>query len=542
MGIRLSKKPDAERVTHVHRIWNQAQDEIRDRFGLDAPDLQIKEVVIDGTHRFGAIKNETLYVPDDIPIEGVVASLCLRKAMGSDKICRNCIDDLAMEFARQFLEGDARERWFKVWLEHTQMRYPDSPLSYHPSWTYRFVHRMVGQEGLDEIVREVRDLDRCDIFMGKEDYVIFLKTRLRRFVVPLNSTELKLLDVLLRNPNTAFKDISDDLNMSPQWVSKKIKDLRLRRVLRKHDRVPLSRIGIRSFHVLIGCEDKSRSLVSYLTSSPFLYKSHNMMSGIWDLEASLCVPDNRINVLALEKFVTEMEERGIQAEVLEVDSTGISHCYDHYVPSESGWHIPWEVMRVQLRKIYNDELADVIPRIDERSNRTNLYLDELDMRIFNLAQKGITSISRVRDRLRMAQETVAHRLKRLKNDGLIDNRYSAQNIGLIEKALIMTEDERTGEAMAAWAQRLPQAIISFTREGTLYSQLWLPVGGGYGAMWALDVLPIRVTAGLLSLPAVFNYWIPHRLWDVDNQSWRHSSEALEKWFTSLDEADREVRP
>lgn len=532
---------DAERLTYIRRVWDQAQSEIQDRFGIDAPNLQIEEVAVDGTHRFGAIRDRIFYVPADIPVEGVVSSLCLCKAMDSDKICRDCIDDFAMEFARQFLEGDARERWFKAWLEHTQMRYPDSPLSYHPSWTFRFLYRMVGEEGLNEIVREVRDLDRYEIFMGKDDYVIFLKTRLRRFVVPLNSTELKLLDHLLRDPNTAYKDISDDLKMSPQWVSKKIKDLRLRRVLRKHDRVSFSKIGIRSFHVLLGCEDKSHNLVSYLTSSPFLYKSHNMMSGIWDLEASLFVPDNRINLLALEKFVTEMEDRGIHAEALEVDSTGLSHCYDHYLLSEAGWQVPWEVMRVQLRRIYNDELADVIPRIDERSNRTNLYLDELDMRIFNLAQKGITSISRVRNRLRMAQETVAHRLKRLKDDGLIDTRYSAQNIGLIEKALIVTDDKRTGESIAAWAQRLPQASISFTREGTLYCQVWLPLGGGYGAMWALDVLPIRVTAGLLSLPAVFNYWIPHRLWDVDNQSWRHSSEALEKWFKSLDKADREIR-
>ncbi|TFG07237.1 ArsR family transcriptional regulator [Candidatus Thorarchaeota archaeon] len=395
---------------------------------------------------------------------------------------------------------------------------------------------------MDEIVREIRDMDRCEIFMGREDYVIFLKTRLRRFVVPLNSTELKLLDHLLDSPEAAYRDISEELEISPQWVSKKIKDLRLRRVLHRHDLVPFPKVGIQNYHVLLGCEDKSRNLVSYLTSSPFLCKAHNMMAGSWDLHAELCVPDNRMNTLALERFVVEMEERGIHAEVLEIDSMGASHCYDHYSPSEPGWNVPWEVMRVQLRRIYNDELADVIPKINERTSKTNLYLDELDMRIFNLAQKGITSISRVRDRLRMAQDTVATRLKRLKEGGLIETRYSAQNIGLVEKVLMISDDKRAADSISAWAQRLPQASIAFTREGVLCCQAWLPVGGGYGAMWSVEILPVRITAGLLSLPAVFNYWIPHRLWDVDNQSWRHSSEALEEWFQSLDEADREVRP
>jgi DNA-binding MarR family transcriptional regulator len=500
-------------------------------------------VARDDNHRFGAIRDETLNIPgDDIPLEGVVANLCMRTAFQSEGICQDCIDDLAMEFARQSLEGQTREHWFTAWLEDTQIRYPDSPLSYHPSWTYRFIHRMVGDEGLDEIVREVREMNRCEILMGREDYVIFLKTRLRRFVVPLNSTELRLLGHLLHRPVASQKRISKEMGMSPQWISQKIKELGLRRVLHRYETVPLSWIGIRRFHVLLGCENEPRNLMSYLTSSPFLYSSHKFMTGVWDLEATLRIPDCKVNIRALERFTEEMGKRGVHAELFEVASEGVSHCFDHYSTADSGWNIPWEIMRVQLGKIYNDRLADVIPQLDEWANRTKLYLDEVDMRILSLAQKGITSISQVRSRLRMAQATVAKKLRRLKESGLIKQRYSAQNIGRVEKILMITDDRRAGQSISAWVQRLPKARVAYTPEDVLYCQASLPVGGAYGAMWSVDVLPVRLTAGLLSLPAVFNYWIPHRLWDVDNQGWRHSSEELEKWFESLEEADREVRP
>ncbi|MHA2287076.1 MAG: hypothetical protein ACXABZ_14530, partial [Candidatus Thorarchaeota archaeon] len=67
-------------------------------------------------------------------------------------------------------------------------------------------------------------------------------------------------------------------------------------------------------------------------------------------------------------------------------------CFDYYDAGD--WNIPWELLAVQLVRIYSDRLAEAIPRIDTPQLKPSLQLEDFDMKILDCIRRGITSVSK----------------------------------------------------------------------------------------------------------------------------------------------------
>ena len=217
----------------------------------------------------------------------------------------------------------------------------------------------------------------------------------------------------------------------------------------------------------------------------------------------------------------------------EIASAGTIDCFDYYDLNENNWSIPWELMEIQLTRIHNEGLAEVINKVDVPANRTKAHLDDLDMKILDQFRKGNTSISGIRKSLRVGQERVARKVRVLKEEELIVTTWEAHNLGLHEGVIVISNEQKSGETIAAWAQRLPRVIVTFDTDRKLFLTTQLPIGGSYGLTSALSHLSNTVSVGILDTKIYGAWGLPIDLWNCGTQKWKCPKDAIENWFTEL---------
>jgi DNA-binding Lrp family transcriptional regulator len=383
------------------------------------------------------------------------------------------------------------------------------------------------------MVREVKTMRKHGIALTLEDYLTFFQARVRQISVNLDRTELRIIDRLLKDPSFSQSKLASELQLSDQWVSRKISELQGKYVLRKFDRVPFSRIGIRMFHLLGRLTDEETDAFQLLKDCPFLYSFRRVVSGYWHFLATLSVPDNIESMQSLEKGCDMARGWGMETSLLEIASSGVSTCFDYYSVEKAEWYMPWALMSVQLKRIYEDGLASAAPRIDRPAAKTRSELDELDMKIVDCIRRGVTSVAEIRHALRVGQQRIADRLKVLRDEGLIVTTWEAHNIGLVESEVLTVQDPKAGESISAWAQRLPRCIVSFDTSRRLVLLADLPLGGTYGFSTAVAVLPHCVNSGLLNYKVYGEWGFPVELWDSGRQRWLCPTEKTNAWLSTL---------
>jgi DNA-binding Lrp family transcriptional regulator len=484
-------------------------------------------------------------VQDDIL---VVASACLKKSilfrgaalfacfstvLSKANLCKECIEDLAMEFARLELPAEDRQAWEGFWRELYPRKQVGSILFHNPSVTYTRLYDLMGSEGFDALVHEFLVMKKYEIPLEFEDYLTFMHLRFPRFRVSLDDTELRIIDALMRMPNAKMKQIADSTGISEQWASQKVSELRKRGVLRKFNRIPFSKIGIRMFTMLIQISDPHQDVFSLLENCPFLYSFRKMQSGSWDAMATICIPSNSRSIRLMREGLHMMDEWGLQSDMWEIVSSGVTRSFDYYSPADGRWNIPWSFLQVQLTKIHRDGLGSAFPQIAEPASSTRVRLEELDMQILNQIRSGTTSIPRIRESLRVGQHRVADSVRKMRKEGLIQTQWEVHNIGLIEDVLITTSDQESAQAIAGWSQRFPRAIISYALDGQLILVLRLPSGGSYGVSACIADLPTATHVDLLSNRIYGGWGFPYKMWNDKIQQWSCPEERMREWLESL---------
>jgi DNA-binding Lrp family transcriptional regulator len=392
---------------------------------------------------------------------------------------------------------------------------------------------MVGASGLRSLILEISTMPKYGLGLDYQEYLTFLRERFLRFSVRLSSTELGIVNVLMHHGECSYQSIGVQMGISAEWVSRRISSMRRRSLFRKYDRVPFSRVGIRMFYMLLAAEENSESLLSLLTPCPFIYAYRKVLAGRWDALASLAIPDNDKSIRALLRFQHLMDKWGYTTSLIEVASSGTVNCFDYYDCRNGMWAIPWELLEIQIRKVYNEQLGSVFPRIDHPASRTQIHLDRLDMQILDQIRNGSSSIAKVRTALHIGQQRAARKLKRMREAGLILSTWEIHNIGLNESVIAVTDDKRTAESIAAWTQRLPRSIVSFDENRKLCLVTQLPSGGSFGMAKALSSLSGRVTVDILGMKIYGAWGFPTSLWDVSGQRWWAPEDGLREWFERM---------
>jgi hypothetical protein len=212
---------------------------------------------------------------------------------------------------------------------------------------------------------------------------------------------------------------------------------------------------------------------------------------------------------------------------------GTIDCFDYYDLSSNDWSIPWELLEIQLNRIHQEGLAKVIKRIDTPANKTRVHLDDIDMKILDQCRKGNTSISGIRKSLKVGQERVARKIKILREEQLLVTTWEVHNIGLHEGVIVITNEQKSGATIAAWAQRLPRVIVAFDTDRKLFLTTQLPIGGSYGLTSCLSSLSDSTSVGILDTKMYGAWGLPIGLWDCTTQKWQCPREAIENWFSEL---------
>ncbi len=470
---------------------------------------------------------------DDNLLQGATSFACFSTIFSNANLCGECIEDLAMEFARQNLPEEGRQTWEAFWKELYPRAQVGSMLFHNPSTTYARLYELMGPKGFNDLIEEFLVMKKYEIPLEFEDYLTFMHLRFPKFRVSLGRTELKIIDALMRMPDAKMKQIAETVGISEQWTSRKVSELQNSGVLRKFDRIPFSKIGIRMFTMLIQINEPLQDAYSLLQNCPFLYSFRKMQSGAWDAMATICVPSNPRSIRIMKDGLLMMDKWGLTSHMWEIVTSGVTKSFDYYSPDDGRWNIPWSFLQVQLAKIHRDRLGSVFPQITQPAAKTRIRLECLDMQVLNLVRSGTTSITKIRESLQVGQHRVAESVKKLREEGLIEAQWEVHNIGLVEDVLVTTSEQETAEAIAGWSQRFPRAIISYTLDGRLILVLRLPSGGGYGVSASIVDLPAEAQVGLLSNRIYGGWGFPYELWDDHAQRWSYPEDRAHEWLEAL---------
>ena len=526
--------------SRVISLWLDCSKVVSQRFGLEAHSVPMSVRVIDAhkVKRIGGhfnCANDELQLHHDtlqglIPLSGVIYRECLFNSLPPE-LCDEAKRDFASEFARQMMSKSDRLKWVKEWQTIPAQRVRGDLV--HTS--YKAMEWMIslgGQGELDSVVHEFVSLARYGKSLDFDEYVEYLTLRTRNIVVELGNSDVKIVDVLLKDASATYRQVAEITGLSESWVSTRINRLKKKYVLMSFTNTPFSRIGIRTFYVLLAgpsWSDPSK----LLNGCPYLYDVQYLLNGPWQVIARFAVPDCTENIRSLDQMSTILNRNGIAVDVAETYSVGVSNSFYHYNPANRRWEIPWVAMRGWGHRITNESLFELIERIDLPTKTTDSYLDTLDLRIIKLIRERITSTRALRSKLSIGQTKLSTHLKKLRGEGLIRNMWAVENIGLIERVAIRATDRTTADILDTWSRELPRAYLRYEENRNLLMMTDLPAGGSTHLMDPLRSLKWPVTVSPLSSGTWGHWQFPDDLWDVERQSWQAPKNEIVSWLDML---------
>ncbi len=526
--------------SRVSELWLDCSKMISQRFGLEASPIpkSVKVINAHNIKRIGGNYNdfgkELKIHPDTlqetIPLAGVVYRECLFNAFPPE-LCSEAKRDLASEFARQVLKKPDRNKWVKEW-QTIPTQYVRINLRYNSYTLMKWINALGGSSELDSIVHEFVCMARYGKSLDFDEYVEYMTLRTRNIVVELDYANVKIVDALLKDHTATYLQIAENTGLSESWVCTRINRLKRKYVLMNITSAPFSRIGIRTFYVLLAgpsWSDPSK----LITQCPFLYDIRSILNGPWQIIARLAVPDSIENIRSLDQMSSILNSNGIAVDVAETYSVGISNSFYHYNPKTRRWEIPWVAMRGWGHRIQKESLDQLVERIDMPAKTTDVYLDSLDMSIIAKIQNGITSTRAMRNELSIGQTNLSTRMKKLRSDGLIRSIWSVHNIGLVERVAIRATDRKTANILDTWSRELPGAFLRYEENRNLLMMTDLPAGGSTRLMETLRSLRWPVTVSPLS-SGIWGHWqYPESMWDVERQGWQSPKNEINSWLNQL---------
>jgi DNA-binding Lrp family transcriptional regulator len=531
------------------KLWNESSRLVINRFQLETVDAPRIVRVIDARNceRFGGFLDPstgTLVLSSAttagrIPCRGVVLRETFYHSLPSS-LCDEARNDVSSEFAYQSLTRAERSLWEAAWRAMPPRRVRAN-LTYTSYRTMKWMISLGGERELDSLVHEFLSMSKYGRKLGFIDYLEYMAKRIQRIEVGLNGTELRIVDALLKDQRLSIRNLAQQLELSESWTSALVNRLRNGYILRATTSTPFSRIGIRTFHILLGSRPEDDTF-RYLTDCPFLYNIQHILNGPWQVLARLAIPDNDKSVQSLQTVADTLNDNGIAVDVSETHSAALAHSFYHYNVANRRWEIPWVAMQGWGQRIQNESLDEVVERIDTPAHMTDMYLDELNLKILECVSREITSSRALRNELRVGQNRLADRLVELRHNGLIRTNWNAHNIGLVESVAVRTSDRKTAQFLDVWSRELPKAFLRYGQLRDLLMIIELPTGGSSRLMETIRDLGWHASVSLLG-GSIWGQWsFPVNLWNVEHQRWDAPIERIDSWLVQLDhELEVEVK-
>ena len=525
----------------VAKFWKDSSRLVYNRFQLEVVDAPRLVQVIDehDCERFGGFLDpstgslvlSTATRAGRIPLRGVVLRESFYHSLPSS-LCDEARNDISSEFAYQSLTKEERSLWGTAWRAVPSRRV-GANLTYT---SYRIIEWMIslgGERELDSLAHEFLSMSKYGRELRFVDYLEYMTKRTQRIEVGLNGTEIRVVDALLKDRNLSITKLARQLELSNSWTSTLVNRLRDGYILRTITNTPFSRIGIRTFHILLGSRPEDDPF-RYLAGCPFIYNSQHVLNGPWQVLARLAIPDNVKSIHSLESAADTLSDNGIAVDVSETHSAAQTYSFYHYNVANRRWEIPWVAMQGWGQRIQDESLDEIVERIDMPANMTDMYLDALDLEILKLVNKKVTSSRALRKELRVGQNKLADRLAELRSNGLIRKNWDVYNVGLVESVAIRTSNRKTARILDVWSRELPKTFLRYGALRDLLMITDLPTGGSSRFMETMRDLGWDASVSLLS-GSMWGQWsFPVSLWNVEHQRWGAPIEEINSWLAQLD--------
>lgn len=521
-------------------FWKSSSNTIQDHFGLDTSH-ELKQVqIIDSFHalRFGGqylVDRELLQITQEvidnkIPLQGVIHRECLFHSLPVD-ICYEARYDVASCYAREFLGKIDKTHWIENWKLLPERRVRPN-LLYNSFEMIDWMYKLGGYEELVTLIHEFESMSRYGKSLEFEEYMEYMIRRTQDIVIGLSQTEIKIIDALEKEADVSYRNISKSTGLSESWISTRINHLKNIYVLADLTAAPFSRIGIRTFHVLLAGPAGDEP-TRFIKNCPFLYNVRPILNGPWQVIGRLAVPDNRTNINAINKMVSLLQRDGIAIDVSETYSVGITNSFYHYNTKTKQWDIPWVAMESWGHRIQSESLHYLVDRIDYPAKTTDQYLDSTDFEILELVHQGISSTRALREKLSIGQTKLIDRVQKLRAEELIRKTWAVYNIGLIERVALRVTDKETASMVDTWSRELPRGYLRYEENRHLMMMAELPVGASSKLMDVLRKLRWPVSISAIGSGVWGDWEFPKSQWNVDKQRWDAPNSEINSWLNDV---------
>ncbi|NHI82785.1 MAG: ArsR family transcriptional regulator [Candidatus Thorarchaeota archaeon] len=544
-ALKASSKPKMVMISlesNIADYWSASAKVIQECYGLEVP-LGPTDIAISpesGVLRIGGhfnakireLKISEKVASGRLSLKGVVFRESFIAALPND-LCTEAQRDFGTEYARQYLNKNEQSRWIELWkaIPSRRMR---SNLEYNSFKLMKWISALGGRRHFGLLIHELVAMARYGHVLDFEEYIEYMARRSQDIQVSLGHAEVKILDILLRNQEASNDVLASLTGLSSSWISTQINRLKRKCVLIGLTTTPFSRIGIRSFHVLLSgipSLDPSR----FLNKCPFLYSIRHILNGPWQVMARLAVPDNYDNIKSLKLMAKRLNDIDVTVDIGETHSAGHSFSFYHYDVANHQWAIPWVAMLGWGQRIERESLDKVIEQIDTPSLTTNEYIDNTDIMILSYIHENVSSTRALRKRLGIGQNQLSRRMKRLRSAGLIRSVWDAHNIGLVERVALRATDSRISSMLDAWSREIPHVVLQYGKRRDLTMLIDLPIGGSTKMMDTIRKLGWNVVASPLG-SGIWGQWrFPEHLWSEERQRWLSPDREIDIWIDSLEE-------
>jgi len=397
--------------------------------------------------------------------------------------------DLSWAFAWQQLDGAERRKWSDLWGEVAPKRVIGG-IPYDPVRSFLFLEELSRGKGLAELVAVFDELDRYQLKLTDSEYVRHVEEFLSGYAVRLTAKEVRLIDAVLRWPGLGVRELAERIRTPPATISTTLSRLKKRRILYLRPMVFLSRLGLRTRYLqCVPLQGREREVEDLLRNSEFLFSLARFVDGKGGYIAILVGPDNISTKNKLEslkervKGVTEAESCMLFRRVRRYRNVN----FRTYSWQRGQWEINWQawaawMKRILLEQGYSDvislEIPDMVGREEEGSK--GISLDERDWTIIREVWSGEEwRVRQLRSKLRMGQNELVKRLKRLRGEGVIVDYAGVSHIGLSETAYLLVRGNPVElRPLIAALNELPYHVTAEVEGDVrgLFSILLLPSG------------------------------------------------------------------
>jgi hypothetical protein len=545
--LRNTNPKESDNTQEVLRIWKAFYDEIVENLDLVGHDIPItvqfetQNTTDTETIDCIAFHNGTLKISGYNKIENEIMRALIAKEVFLSFFPENLRYmkgslDLAYHFGlQQISEKTFRNMWLSTWKSVNPNQEMPEGYIYNPVDRLEELYKLNGPTGFNSLVRQIIRMVNYGIELEFKEFALYLERFVADYTVPLSSLQARIVELILRNPTMQRKEIARRLKTSTTWMSQVVSDLQNRGILASFEKVALSSIKVRLFNLLF-FSSHLKDFREAIDWYPFLYSIAPVISGDRGLAATVCIPENELNMDSLETLVNYYEEMGARVQQFETSKSGSCTFFSDYITDTGEWNIDWAAIALETKKLEGDqELLNVYPNALFQTSDFSKHIDDLGARILSAFERGYTTSAAIRSVVHARQASVSKRLTNFRDIGIIKQIQEVHHVGLNEEAIVYSKNPDVSRIVIALSNHLPRCYLNFSDEDHLFMRALLPKGGTSGLSKALSLLEVPPEIRLIDRRTYGRWGLSKliHLWNVKSKMWRPYIEELDNWFSKL---------